>query len=81
MPDLRSTGLNSVWESIQQPLETVDLALRQALGGIPEGGEVTTAQLLNLQYQMARYSVTSSVMSAVIKEISDSLKGPANRIG
>lgn len=32
-------------------------------------------------YQMARYTVTATVFSAIIKEISDSLKGTANKIG
>ncbi len=32
-------------------------------------------------YQMARYTVTATVFSAIIKEVSDSLKGTANKIG
>ncbi len=32
-------------------------------------------------YQLARYTVTSTVFSALIKEMSDSLKGAANKIG
>lgn len=32
-------------------------------------------------YQLARYTVTATVFSAIIKEISDSLKGMANKIG
>ncbi len=32
-------------------------------------------------YQIARYTVTASVFSAIIKEVSDSLKGTANKIG
>lgn len=81
MSDLRNTGLNAIYGSIQAPMETADLALRQSLGAIPEGGEVTTAQLLKLQYELARYTVTGTVFSALIKEMSDSLKGTANKIG
>ncbi len=81
MADLRNTGLNAIYENIQTPMETADTSLRQALGAIPEGGEVTTAQLLKLQYQIARYTVTASVFSAIIKEVSDSLKGTASKIG
>ncbi len=32
-------------------------------------------------YQLARYTVTATVFSAIIKELSDSLKGMANKIG
>ena len=81
MADLRSTGLTAVYESIEAPMGQADDALRRSLGEIPGGGEVTTAQLLKLQYQMARYTVTATVFSAIIKEISDSLKGTANKIG
>ena len=81
MPDLRNTGLNAIYENIREPMQTADDTLRQALGAIPEGGEVTTAQLLRLQYQIARYTVTGTVYSAIMKEMSDSLKGTANKIG
>lgn len=81
MADLRNTGLNAIYENIQTPMTTADTALRQSLGAIPEGGEVTTAQLLKLQYQIARYTVTATVFSAIIKEVADSLKGTANKIG
>ncbi len=81
MTELRNTGLNAIYENIRQPMETADSNLRQALGEIPAGGEVTTAQLLRLQYQIARYTVTGTVFSAIMKEMSDSLKGTANKIG
>lgn len=32
-------------------------------------------------YQIARYTVTATVFSAIMKEMSDSLKGTANKIG
>jgi hypothetical protein len=81
MADLTNTGLNAIYGNIESPMASADLALRQTLGSIPEGGEVTTAQLLKLQYQIARYTVTASVFSAILKEVSDSLKGTANKIG
>ncbi len=81
MPDLRNIGLNAIYENVEAPMATAEQALRQSLGAIPEGGEVTSAQLLKLQYQLARYTVTSTVFSALIKEMSDSMKGAANKIG
>lgn len=32
-------------------------------------------------YQMSRYTVTATIFSSIIKEVSDSLKGTANKIG
>jgi hypothetical protein len=55
--------------------------LRTELGAINDGSEVTTAQLLRLQYLIARYTVTATTFANIIKEMSDSLKGVAAKIG
>lgn len=78
---LESTGLDKIYGSIKTPMETAETDLRTSLGEIPNGGEVTTAQLLKLQWQIARYTVTTSVFSAIIKEMGDALKQTANKIG
>ncbi len=81
MAALTSTGLDNIYNSIKNPMETAEGDLRTSLGDIPNGGEVTTAQLLKLQWQIARYTVTASVFSAIIKEMGDALKQTANKIG
>jgi hypothetical protein len=55
--------------------------LRTELGNINDGSEVTTAQLLRLQYLIARYTVTATTFANIVKEMSDSLKGVASKIG
>jgi hypothetical protein len=81
MPALTTTGLDKIYENIRTPMDTAETDLRTTLGDIPNGGEVTTAQLLKLQWQIARYTVTASVFSAIIKEMGDALKQTANKIG
>ncbi len=81
MPALTSTGLDAIYGNIKTPIETAENNLRTTLGDIPNGGEVTTSQLLKLQYEIARYTVTASVYSSIIKEMGDSLKQMANKIG
>lgn len=81
MPDLTSTSLNSVFNAVSPKMNDAETALKELLGKIPDGGDITTAQLLQLQVAMAKYTVTSTVFSNVIKEFSDALKGTANKIG
>ena len=81
MPALLNTGLDAIYNNLKTPMETNETNLRTTLGDIPNGGEVTTSQLLKLQYEIARYTVTASVYSSIIKEMGDSLKQMANKIG
>ena len=81
MPDLASTSLNSVYAAVAPKMSDAETALKTLLGQIPDGGDITTAQLLQLQVAMAKYTVTSTVFSNVIKEFCDALKGTANKIG
>lgn len=78
---LASTSLNSVYGAVAPKMTDAETALKTLLGQIPDGGDITTAQLLQLQVAMAKYTVTSTVFSNVIKEFSDALKGTANKIG
>ena len=78
---LASTGLKNIYEKIQPMMENNETLLRTELGNINDGAEVTTAQLLRLQYLIARYTVTATTFANIIKEMSDSLKGVASKIG
>jgi hypothetical protein len=78
---LSSTGLKNIHEKIQPMMETNETLLRTELGTINDGSEITTAQLLRLQYLIARYTVTATTFANIVKEMSDSLKGVASKIG
>ena len=78
---LPSTGLKNIYEKIDPKMRDNEDLLRTELGAINDGSEVTTAQLLRLQYLIARYPVTATTFANIIKEMSDSLKGVAAKIG
>jgi hypothetical protein len=78
---LPSSGLKNIYEKIEPMMKTNEDLLRAELGAINDGAEVTTAQLLRLQYLIARYTVTATTFANIIKEMSDSLKGVAAKIG
>jgi hypothetical protein len=78
---LASTGLKNIYEKIEPMMESNESLLRTQLGNINDGSELTTAQLLRLQYLIARYTVTATTFANIVKEMSDSLKGVATKIG
>jgi len=72
--------INEISASIEPQMTAAETALTEQLNAIPSGDEVTTTQLLRLQTAIAKYTITASVFSAIIKELSDSLKSIANKI-
>jgi len=78
---LASTGLNNIFNAVDGKMQTTENALRTELGTISDGGELTTSQLLRTQYLFARYTVSSTTFSNIIKESSDAAKGIASKIG
>ena len=78
---LPKASIDAVANKINTPMGNAETALNTLLGGITDGGDVTTVQLLRIQSAMAKYTLTSSIFSAIIKELSDSLKQTAAKIG
>jgi hypothetical protein len=81
MPDLSKASINAVADKITSPMRDAEGVLNNLLGAITNGGDVTTAQLLQIQSAMAKYTLTGSIFSAITKELSDSLKQTASKIG
>jgi hypothetical protein len=78
---LASTGLTNVFNKLDQKMPDIENQLRNELGAISDGGDLTQLQLLRLQYLFARMSVTGTTFSNILKESSDGLKGIASKIG
>lgn len=78
---LQKASITAVSDVVNPQMEIAEGALNVELGKVTNGGDVTTAQLLKIQSAMAKYTLTSSIFSAIIKELSDSLKQTASKIG
>lgn len=78
---LPKASIDAVATKINPKMATAEESLNTLLGGITDGGDVTTAQLLKIQSAMAKYTLTGSIFSAITKELSDSLKQTASKIG
>lgn len=78
---LTKASINEIAGKIQPQMTNAENDLKTLLDGINTGGDITTAELLRIQAAMAKYTLTSSIFSAIIKELSDSLKQTASKIG
>jgi uncharacterized phage infection (PIP) family protein YhgE len=78
---IAKASINEISAKISPQMTTAEDALKTLLSDVNNGGDITTAQLLQVQAAMAKYTLTSSIFSAIIKELSDSLKQTASKIG
>ncbi len=78
---LTKASIDAVATKIKTPMENAEGALNTLLGAVTDGGDITTFQLLRIQSAMAKYTLTASIFSAITKELSDSLKQTASKIG
>ena len=62
-------------------LSSMEIDVRTQLNALNDGGELTQADLLKLQFNIAKYTISASTLSAITKEVADSLKQTANKIG
>lgn len=73
-------NIDTVYNKTNEKVSTVETDINTQLASLKGGGELTQADLLKLQYNIARYTITVSTYSSVMKEFSDTLKQTANKI-
>ena len=78
---LSKASIDAVANKINPQMVIAEGNLNTLLGNITNGGDVTTAQLLQIQSAIAKYTLTATIFSAITKELSDSLKQTASKIG
>jgi hypothetical protein len=57
-----------------------EAAIVTQINGISGGGDITQVDLVKLQWNISRWTVTASVFGNVMKEFADTLKQGANRL-
>lgn len=78
---LTKLNLDQMYTEVSSKINSVEESVVSQLATLQTGGEMTQAELLKLQYNIARYTVSAAAYSALVKEISDGLKQTANKIG
>jgi hypothetical protein len=77
---LQKASINEIYNSVQNPMKTAEDDMKGLLSNVQSGGDITTAQLLQIQTAISKYTLTATIFSAIIKELSDSLKQTAAKI-
>ena len=77
---LEKASINEIYSSIKDPMQSAENDMKSLLSSVNTGGDVTTAQLLQIQTAISKYTLTASIFSSIIKELSDSLKQTASKI-
>ena len=80
-PTIDKVNLKNIDSLAYSNITTTESEVKTQLESLKSGGEVSQADLLKLQFNIAKYTITASTFSALVKEISDSLKQTANKIG
>ncbi len=80
MPTLAGSSLNNIKDFSLEVLNLADGAFKSATQAIDSGGTLTMAQMTKYQAEVSQYSLISQIMSAVVKELVDSMKAIANKI-
>ena len=80
MATLGGSSLENVKVFAVDVLTTADNAFKAATQAIDSGGTLTLQQMTKYQAEISQYSLISQIMSAVVKELVDSMKAIANKI-
>ncbi len=78
---MAKVNLASVNSIATAKIGAMETDIKTQLDSYSGGGELTQADLLKLQFNIAKYAITATTFSSVTKEITDSLKQTANKIG
>ena len=80
MATLAGSSLNNIKDFSLEVLNFADSEFRKVTQAIDSGGTLTMAQMTKYQAEVSQYSLISQIMSAVVKELVDSMKAIANKI-
>ena len=80
MATLGGSSLEAVKTFADSVLGIADKAFQTATQAIDSGGTLTMQALTKYQAEISQYSLISQIMSAVVKELVDSMKSIANKI-
>ena len=78
---IENLNLKDIQAFAAEKIGSMEGDVKTQLNGLQGGGELTQADLLKLQFNIAKYTISASTLSAINKEVSDSLKQTANKIG
>jgi hypothetical protein len=73
-------SLGEVFNKVSTGMDSVETALSSMLASLPGGSQMSVTDMINLQYQMSVFTITAQTMSAVMKDLSDTMKSIVQKI-
>ncbi len=81
MATLFSATLTDIQSFTSNVLNAAEQAFKNATDKIDTGGTLSMAQMTSYQAEISKFTLIAQIMSAITKEMVDTMKGIANKIG
>ena len=77
---LAGTTLNNIQDFTTGVLGAAETIFKRVTNDISTGGTLSMAEMIKYQAETSKFTLTATIMSAIIKEVIDTMKGIANKI-
>lgn len=81
MASLNSATLTDIQSFTSNVLNAAETVFKNATDKIDTGGTLSMAQMTSYQAEISKFTLIAQIMSAITKEMVDTMKGIANKIG
>jgi hypothetical protein len=78
---MATINLNFVEGLVKDYMTGIESGLATTLAAASKGDAASVTDMLKMQVGVQKYTTSSSIISAVTKEVADAIKGVANKIG
>lgn len=78
---LIGTTLNNIQDFTTGVLGAAESAFKTVTNAISTGGTLSMAAMIQYQSETSKFTLTAQIMSAITKEVIDTMKTIANKIG
>ncbi len=76
-----SINLNYVEALTTDYMTNIEAELATTLANSAKGDAASVTDMVKMQIGMQKYTTSSAIITAVVKEVADAIKGVANKIG
>jgi hypothetical protein len=77
---LAGTTLTNMQDFTTGVLSAAETVFKNVTNALSTGGALSMAEMIKYQSESAKFTLTATIMSAIIKEVIDTMKGIANKI-
>jgi len=78
---LVGTTLTNIQDFTKAALVDAETVFKTKTNALATGGTLSMAAMIEYQAETSKFTLTAQIMSAITKEVVDTMKGIANKIG